>query len=251
VSNTTGGAIGVLSDGIDGSTGLSSSNGIRASTINTTTTVNNQTNYGILCQNTNRMTIRDTNVFSTGGTGTVGCHSQNGGFLDLRTSTISGSTYDISRGSTGTLLLGFTDLVNSTTDGNGFLTTVDSNNMSFGLSYGSSTSSVVYLLPGTSDKNNVPTDPTGAGIPFVQNSVIVNCIMKVVKPITAGSIQIHIHKNDIFTTPIFTGTLDSTHQKVIITGKSETFLSTDEMIIQATFTGTHPANQLLVIVGQY
>ncbi len=251
VTNTTGGTIGVLSDGIDGSTGISSSNAIRACSVNTNTSINNQINYGILCQNSNRMTIRDTNVFSTGGTGTVGCHSENGGFLDLRTSTISGSTYDISRNPTGTLLLGFTDLVNSTSNGNGFLTSVDSNSLSYGLIYSNNTSGICYLLPGTSDKNSVPSLPVG--IPFVQNSIVINCIMKVINPITTGSIIINIYKNNIINIPIFSGTLDSSNQKVSIINKSETFTSIDEIIIQVNFgiTNIQPANQLIVIVGQY
>jgi hypothetical protein len=252
---------------------FSSSNAIRASTINVTMGNTGGTGCGIIVNGPNHFTCRDTNIFSTGPTGYVngntGSHfigaivnTPNGstGNLELRTSTLNASTFDVARPN-GRLTLGFTDLLNSSTDGNSFNVTTKASSTAYALT-GNFTSGTLYLIPGTVNVTDAPT--YAYSIPFDQNTIVINSVIQYTGPqLTTQTITVNIHKNTTTSPAVYAITFNSASPNSLISGstykykevaynKSSTFLyPNDTLIMEVTITGNINKGILSVQLGEY
>lgn len=255
-------AYGVLSNGItDTSTYITSSNSVRASTINVNLGSTGSTGIGVFVNTNNNFSCRDTNIFANGPTGYTGntgtyivgasvdVPNGNAGYLQLNTCTLSGATYDIARPSNDLVLTGFTNLVHSTTDGNSFSVATQPNIISY-LLKGNFTGTH-YMVPGSLPFNDAPNTPYS--IPIDQNMVIIGYNLQYTGTISnTDTITINVCKNNIDTilqTYTFNSTNYTTPAK--ITNKSATFLSTDSLIIEVVVSGTINNSILLVQLTQY
>jgi hypothetical protein len=215
---------------------VSSSDAIRGSTINASGTTNDV--RGILSNGANRFSCRDTNVYASGtspGGDAVAIETIDpAGILQMKTSTLSGTTYDIAR-PIGQILLQATDLVHGTTDGNSFDTSTNPSNVSFGL-VGNISTGTKQLIPGTISN----ADLTGANFltPFYQTTVVIRATFKVnIALVSPQVVTFNLYKNSSANPPFMTATLNSTTSSVIITNISETFTTSDSLIVNATVSG--------------
>jgi hypothetical protein len=199
---------GILSGGIS-STVYSSSNAIRATTVNVYTAGTGKTR-GVLVNNTNRFTVRDTNIYA-GITGNlsypsmdiIGCEVNDPGatgILELRSSTIFGYTgatagltgCDISQTS-GQIILASTDLYNETANGNSFTVTVAPQTTYMGL-YGTSfaVSTTYNLAPGMVSINSA----ISSTIPIYFNkTTLINGLSITINGSFTGTVEYNIYKN--------------------------------------------------------
>jgi len=240
----------------------SSSQAVRASTVNVTLNGSGSTGCGIYLNNSNRFSSRDVNYYCRGNTGTnttYGCLSDvNGGgvtgYLEVRNCTIGGDTYDTGRLG-GVLSLAFTDLVHTMTDGNSFSITPEASNQSYTLTGNRTSTNQTYnLLPGSVDKSTANLLAGGIQLPFTANTIVLNSIFKATRALTgAETAVLDIHKNSTAIAPLATFTLNSTTQQIIITNKSINFLVTDSMLLQLTLSGfgNNDTTTFFLILGQY
>lgn len=207
-------------------TGFTSSSTVRASTINVSASGGGN-KRGVNINGPNRFSCRDTIIYATGPTGTniVGVEtSATGCYADLRSCTISGLTYDVNR-LNGTMLIGFTDLVNNNANGNSFSTVVESGNIIYGL-YGN-INGTLYLVPGTLAANTLPTLPFYTS--FSQNVIITSMIVNYSAPLSVGQTLIfNIYKNTD-PSPSLSVTLNSTSNRVIVKDKSISLTANDSI----------------------
>jgi hypothetical protein len=211
-------AYGILSNGTTSNTLIAnSSNAVRASTVNVNLGSTGSTGYGIFVNANNRFTCRDTNVFAKGPTGydgNTGTHIIGGvveapsgstGFLDLKCSTFSGSTYDINR-LNGQIQLGFTDLVHNNANTNGFSVVTESSTTTFGVIGDLKANTTYNLVPGTIKEADLPA--TAFEIPITQNMILFIGTVRFTGTIGAGvTVSLHIHKN-LSATPSYVITLN-------------------------------------------
>lgn len=259
-------AFGIVSSGsTPNNINVTSSNSVRACTVNVNLGSTGSTGCGILVNGNNIFSCRDTNIYASGPTGYTGnggthiagvCSDvPNGstGGLNLYTSTVYGATYDVARPSGDLMLLGFTNLINSTTDGNSFSTGVQASATTYSLTGNFSTGTNYYLIPGTQAVNNAQT--TSYGVPVDQGTIIISVLMKFTGTIAGGeSLVVNIYKNSIVSTPEFTYTFTSADGPAytkIITNKSITFKSNDEIIVNVLPNNNFNQATLLVRLNQY
>ena len=251
VSSTQLSCIGIWSTGAS-STAYTASDAVRACSITITSASTSSSAIGILVSGgTNRLSVRDVNIL-VGGSGTqntgVAINSA-GGILQIRSSSISGGAYDITRNN-GRLILQATDLVNSTTDGRGFETSVNANSMSFGV-VGNIASGTTYLLPGTTNRNDHPTVPFN--IRFAQKCVVYQMVFTSLAGLDVGhSTVIHLHKNSIATTQFVSSQITNTVSSVITSNFSQTFSTNESLIVQLNVNSNiGGANPLLATISLY
>lgn len=195
-----------------------SSNAIRASTINVRSTGGGVTR-GIYVTGDNLFTIRDTNVYASGIGGSAlnigGCETTNANaVLQLRTSTISGTAevgttaFDISR-TNGTILIALSDLVNENANGKSFTCSVTPQTYFFGLIGNPSADTTYYLLPGILPIGSVSTS-SAYPITFQQNLSVISIYMKFTGTLNVGvSMTFTIYKNNVATGLTLTLTSDT------------------------------------------
>lgn len=198
---------GIHSSGTTSATSTSS-NAIRASTINVRSTGSGIAR-GIYVSGDNLFTIRDTNVYASGIGGSAlnvgGCETTNANaILQLRTSTISGTAeagttaFDISR-TNGTILVGLSDLVNENANGKSFTCSVTPQTYFFGLIGNPSTDTTYYLVPGILPIASVSVS-SAYPITFQQNLSVIGMYMKFTGTLnTDVSMTFTIYKNNIAT----------------------------------------------------
>jgi hypothetical protein len=245
-------AYGVLSAG-SSTLVATSADAIRGSTINVTSAGTSGAKRGIYVAGSNRLSLRDTNVYVTGtGTNHVAAEVNDpSGILFVRTSTLNGTTYDIAR-PVGTLTLHATDLTNSTTDGNSFTVAIDPNMLTFSVVGNINSAGTHYLIPGTLNFNDLIT--TAYLIPFSQKIIIFSGIFRARTTLPAGvTATFNLYKNTVLPANLFmTAQINNGTNQVIISNKSETFTPSDFLIVQfitsANSIGTNP---MYVTLGVY
>jgi hypothetical protein len=257
-------AYGVLSGGTTSNVLVNtSSNVIRAATINVNLGSTGSTGCCLMVSGPNRTTCRDSNFFANGPTGYSGdtgtfisacCIDTpvgNTGAIGLYSSTVSGATYDVARKNGNIILFGFTDLVNSTTNGNSFSVATQSAIQSFGLSGNFNSSSTHYLIPGLSSIGDAPT--SDYFIAFDQSVIILSVIANwqgIAIPV-GETITISIHKDSSANPALYTNVLNSTISNIIDTSRSVTFRSADKMIIKVVVSGGIGKGTLLMTLTEY
>lgn len=256
-------AYGVLSSGTTSNvTKLTSSNAIRASTINVNLGSTGSTGCALLVSGSNLTTCRDCNFFANGPTGysgdtgthIMGCCINspigNTGSIGLYSSTLSGATYDIAKENGNIFLLGFSDLANNTTNGNSFNVVTQANAQAYGIAGNFNSSGTYFLVPGSISVGDAPT--TAYSVTYDQNLVIIGVIINWQGVAIPGgqTITVDIYKNSVGT-PLYTGTLNSTTSSIIDRSKSFTIFSTDTILIRVSISGSIGKGILVVTVAQY
>jgi hypothetical protein len=201
---------GALSSGVSATT-FSATDAIARTTINVISS-SSGASRGVYVDGANRFTVRETNIYARGtGTNIIGFESNNASAVTaIRTSTVSGTLYDVNR-SLGTMLIGGTDLVNNTANGNSFTATQAPASFSFGTINGLGTNRRYYMLTGTipvgqlvNEAKTNPYDPLNAlPVPVTQVSLIIAVTMAYQPALPVGtSITLNIYKNSSLTPEI-------------------------------------------------
>jgi hypothetical protein len=207
---------------------------------------------GILVDGPNRLTIRDVIVSATGtGTDIIGVQTTSavnqGSFIELKTSTIFGTTYDIQR-LRGNIQLAATDLSNANASTLGFSMNIQTTNIFYSIT-GSIGNGTHYLLPGTSLYSNL--NATVFGSQFAQRGVAYEMKFAASAALTgADSFILTLYKNTVGT-PIATLTLNSANQSVLVNNFSVTFSSSDSLIVEMISSGTIGNNPITGVISIY
>ena len=265
-STTTGSPtiIGVRSAGTS-STAYSPPNAIQRSTINVISSSQGITR-GILVSGANRFAVRDIVVYARGsGLSIIGVETTNASAVfEAKTSTLGGTStgigaaaYDIDRTS-GTILIGSTDLLNNNASGNSFKPTQAPASFQFGVVNSLATNHRYYLLPGTTLATNLiseaKTNPYASAkafpVIFSQPSTIIEINITYTETLAAGQkVAFYIYKNNT-TPPVMTLELNQGENTKLMTSQSVSFNINDSM--QATLettgnpSGSYPAFSALV-----
>lgn len=252
--------VGALSAGTS-STSYSAANAIQRTTLNVISSSSGITR-GIYVNGPNRFAVRDIVVYARGtGTNIIGVEVNSGSAVcEIKTSTVSGTLYDVNRAS-GTLVIGATDLLNNTANGNSFTPTQAPATFQYGILNSLASNTRYYLVPGTNLGSNLTSETVGTSytyansfpFPFDQPSLIINVSISYTETIpTGGSLTFKVYKNTS-TTPVLSLTLNEGEQKKLLTTQSVSFAAGDT--IQTTLevvgnpTGTPAA--FAAIVGYY
>jgi hypothetical protein len=225
---------GVQSSGISALT-TSSSSSIRGSTVNVVST-GIFPGRGIIVNGPNYFLIRDTIVFSTGtGIDHVACETNTSlSILNIKTSTVNGTTYDLLE-TLGNLVLSTTDLVNHTAPLS-FHTGIEPAITYFGLLGFPGGNLTYYLPPGIIPIASVSTI-TPYTFTFIQTIIIFSISVTFSGTINLGdSIIFSIYKNNVITGLTITLTSISS-STVNLDNVGVTFLSTDIIDVRLTTIG--------------
>ena len=266
---------------------LLSSNAVRGSTINVTSSTTGRIR-GCYFEGPLQFVMRDTNVFAEGPTNVIGVETTNtGSFIAIKTSSISGKGptggtgqyHDITQPALTTtdpavLQLSSTDLIQADSNGNGFTVNTEPAHIYFILGAelvftGSggidpTSNGTYYLVPGTSipkfskyvaplyGANSIPS------IPFVQRVIIFEVIVSSSQDIPAGAtITIKLYKTTIhgaigvqvLDTLVLTNA-SAPSFTIKLQNKSATFnASTDLLVVQCATSGTVLTAGTNIIVG--
>ena len=185
--------IGVRSNGVS-STNYTAVNAIQRTSINVISSSTGITR-GILVGGSNRIAVRDIVIYARGtGTDIIGLETTNASaYVEIKTSTVSGVLYDINR-TLGTIMVGFTDLLNNRANGNSFSVVTESSSTFFGVLGNPNANTTYYLVPGTFNINSLPT--SAFQIPIIQNTILFSGVIRFTGTIpVGGSVSLHIHKN--------------------------------------------------------
>jgi hypothetical protein len=236
---------GMLSDGtsVNPKT-YASSDTVRATSINVNvpnTGCTGCTIRGIYVNNECRFTTRDTNIYTYGPTGpngsnvTIGVETTNSNsYVSLKTSSVYGTTQDIAR-TQGSLLLSFTDLINSNAGTSGFIVGTEPSSINFGFLGNPSANTTYNLAPGTLPIGNLPTGIFQ--IPISQNFILFAGTIYFSGTIGIGvSITLDVYKNTD-PLPVFSITLLTSQKFNTNTSTSVTFTTADYYYVQVTTVG--------------
>ena len=173
-STGTNSIVGVLAPGTS-STVYSTPNAIQRSTINVSSSGTGIVR-GIHTTGINRFAVRDI-VVNAIGTNAIGATAtQTTAVLEIKTSTIGGTLYDIEQPNMASdiepvIRLSATDLANSNANANGFSTGMEPAHLFFTVKGNfNQANSTHYLTPGTAQYADTSTTPVG--IPFVQSPIV-------------------------------------------------------------------------------
>jgi hypothetical protein len=202
--------IGLNSAGTSATT-FTSSDAIARSTVNVISS-STGISRGVYINGANRFTVRESVVWARGtGTNVVGIETNNASAVcEIKTSTINGTLYDVNR-RLGTMIVGATDLVNNTANGNSFTASQSPASFSFGTIGGLATNRRYYMLTGTVVSNQLtneakanPYDPTLAlPVPVTQVSLIIAVTMSYQPALPVGTaVSLLIYKNSSVTPEI-------------------------------------------------
>lgn len=267
VSSTSGDstfAYGIYGDGTSTNPkSFQTSSAIRACTVNCT---GNVTGAIRSCYFTGALqfSARDT-IFYANGSGSaanvIGVESTNSGsFIILKTSSVSGSTYDIRQPSglspsTYVIQLNATDLINGTAASNGFTVNTDPNHLLF-TSVGNWGASTHYMTPGTIAYNQLSATPIG--IPFIQRIIVFGALITCQPPLlNSDSVTVTLYKSSspsVLGTSFATLTANTTNgSSVRIENVSSTFNPvTDYLQVQITTTNlTNSGTTIMVYLPVY
>ena len=260
--------VGVLSDGVSAppTTNYTTSYAIQRSSINVSSSssaTGATGSYGIYVPNANHFAIRDSAVYVKGtGSSLVGVGTQNANaYCELKTSTVDGATNDISQTS-GTMLLGFTDLFNSTANSLGFSVACQTNTVIFGASSGKqgtvevgtfSSNTTYNLVLGTYPEVSIETGSTNISYISINQKCLLRSILfqysvSLSSPVSLATLTLNIYRYRSSTaTLVYTNVLSSassttpnSHPYVSDISTSITFLTTDYYYLQLVTNGTAP-----------
>jgi hypothetical protein len=240
--------IGALSGGTS-STAYSSPNAIQRTTLNVISSSTGVTR-GILVSGANRFAVRDIVVYARGtGTDIIGVETTNASaYAEIKTSTISGTLYDINR-TAGDILIGFTDLRNNKANGNSFSVVTESSTTTFATVGNPSGNSTYYLVPGTSTINQLPTSPFEVPVP--QNMILFVATIRYSGTIGAGvSVSMHIHKNG-GASPVYTLALTTGQTSKVDQTKSVDFSQGDTYHVEFITVGNPSSGNFTATLGFY
>jgi hypothetical protein len=194
--------VGMLSAGSSATT-YSASDAIRSCTVSVDASSSGPIR-GLYVTGSNWFSSRDTN-YNVRGTGSniVGVETTNAGsYASLKHSTVRGgngeaTNYDINR-SAGTILLGSTDLVNNSANGNSFSTTTEGAITQYGITGNVQNGTTYYLVPGYSTVNQLPI--SRFPIPVTQNMIMFSGTFQSGIAVPVGqSVKLSVYKNDVLT----------------------------------------------------
>ena len=196
--------VGMLSAGTSATT-YSASDAIRSCTVSVDASSSGPVR-GLYLTGSNWFSSRDTN-YNIRGTGAdiVGVETTNAGsYASLKHSTVRGgdhlvapTNYDINR-TAGTILLGSTDLVNNSANGNSFSTTTEGAITQYGITGNVQNGTTYYLVPGYSTVNQLPT--ARFPIPVTQNMIMFSGTFQSGIAVPTGqSVKLSVYKNDVLT----------------------------------------------------
>ena len=183
-----------------------------------------------------QFSVRDTVIFAngSGGSDTIGVETTNtSSFIIIKTSTVSGSTYDIKQPSglsvdNSGIQLCATDLINANAGSTGFRVNVETASIIFSLTRqsGNIGNDTHYLLPGTVDYNSLSQVPLG--IAFSQNTIIFSGILTAITDAMTGTATIDLFNSSSLTTlsnpvPFATIVVGNTNKVAVFNNKSSTF----------------------------
>ena len=243
---------------------FSAPNAIQRSTINVISSSTGVTR-GILISGANRFAVRDIVVHARGtGTNIVGVETTDAGaFFDSKTTTISGTLYDINQ-TAGTLQLGFTDLVNNNANGNGFAVSTEPSHLLFVLgpqvnysgqgSIEPTPAGTYYLSPGTSVANFASLV---IGIPFPQRVIVFDGVVSSTVAIPAGvTVTVGMYKSsspNVLGTLFKSTTLNSSNQNVIINNFATTFETNEYFQARCVISGGSltAGTNICIAIGLY
>ena len=197
--------IGVLSAGTS-STAYNPANAIQRCTINVISS-STGISRGILVSGPNRFAVRDIVVYARGtGTNIIGGETTDASaVLEIKTSTIGGTSHDIDR-TLGTILLGATDLLNNDANGNSFSVTQAPASFQYGVTGSLATNRRYYLVAGTSTTGSLTNEAVGSpyssakAFPIVltQSSTVIELSITYTETLTSGqSVTFSIYKNNV------------------------------------------------------
>ena len=196
--------VGMLSAGSSATT-YNPSDATRGSTVNVDASSSGIVR-GLYVTGSNWFGIRDTNI-NTNGTSSniVGVETTNAGsFASLKASTVRGGNHltqplnhDINR-TAGNILLGSTDLVNNSANGNSFSLTTEGAITQYGTTGNAQSGTTYFLVPGYSTINNLPT--SRFPIPVTQNMIMFSGTFQSGIAVPTGhSVKLSVYKNDAIT----------------------------------------------------
>lgn len=187
---------------------------------------------GIYNTGTSYFSMRNSNVSCSGQGTHIAIRNNSTGYLSVKNCMLNGITNDISRVSGNLSIIG-TDLVNSLTDGNGF--SGKCSIVSLGMS-GITIAATKYLAPGNLSFGDLLSIPYNIYFP---NICIVNSISIFTTTLFSGSwsIALSFYKNSTSNTPFLTSTLNASTLINRVSNLTQTFLTTDCLIIKTTLTG--------------
>jgi hypothetical protein len=202
--------IGLNSSGTSATT-FASSDAIARSTVNLISS-STGLSRGVYINGANRFTVRESVVYARGtGTNIVGVETNDASAVcEIKTSTINGLLYDVNR-TLGIMIVGSTDLVNNTANGNSFTPSQSPASFSFGTIGGLATNHRYYMLTGTIPANQLtseakanPYDPAKAlPVPVTQVSLIIAVTMSYQPALPVGTaVSLFIYKNSSLTPEI-------------------------------------------------
>ena len=196
--------VGMLSAGTSATT-YNPSDATRGSTVNVDASSSGIVR-GLYVTGSNWFGIRDTNINTTGtNSNIVGVETTNAGsFASLKASTVRGGdhltqplNHDINR-TAGNILLGSTDLVNNSANGNSFSLTTEGAITQYGTTGNAQSGTTYFLVPGYSTINNLPT--SRFPIPVTQNMIMFSGTFQCGSAVPTGhSVKLSVYKNDAIT----------------------------------------------------
>jgi hypothetical protein len=237
VTSTAAGAntiLGVRSAGTS-STAYSSPNAIQRTTLNVVS-AGTGPNRGILVSGPNRFAVRDIVVFVRGaGSNLVGVETTHASAVaEIKTTTISGTTYDINQ-TAGSIVISSTDLVNHSANGNSFTTVTAVPATVYGVTKNINQLTTRYLLPGNTDYAN--TETTAVGVPMTQAAIIFEMGLYASSTLpTSAVITINLYRNTVGT-PFMTGALNNGTQSLVVNNTSQSFAVGDRLIVEMVTSG--------------
>jgi hypothetical protein len=222
--------VGLLSSGSSATT-YNASDAVRSCTISVDASSSGIVR-GLYVTGSNWFSSRDTN-YNIRGTGSniVGVETTNAGsYASLKHSTVRGgngeaTNYDINR-TAGEILLGSTDLVNNSANGNGFSVTTEGAITHFGTTGNFTNGTTYYLVPGFVKQGDLPTSTFG--IPVTQNMILFSGTFQSSSAIPVGnSVKLTAYKNnaatDMSMTIVAGATLASNTTQSVDFDKGDTF----------------------------
>jgi len=186
----------------------------------------------------------------TGGTTDgVGVETTNAlSVAELRTSTIGGTSADINRTS-GTIQMGFTDLLNSNSNGNSFSTTTEPSNIIFGVIGNLGSNQTYQLVPGTVTLGSLPAAPFE--FPFTQDVIVISTLIKFTGTIGAGvTVSLHLHLNGS-PIPSIVVTLNQGETQKVNNTTSIVCKTGDTIHVEAVTAGNPGNGTFLGVIGLY
>lgn len=256
--------IGVRSAGTS-STTYSTPNAIQRSTINVISS-SQGSSRGILVSGANRFAVRDIVVYARGtGADIIGVETTNASAVfESKTSTLGGSStgvgasaHDINR-TTGTILLGTTDLLNNDANGNSFSVVQAPASYQFGVINSLSSNQRYYLIPGTTTTGNLTSEAKANifnsakafPIVFTQSSTVIEINITYTETISTGqAVTFYIYKNNT-APPVMSLTLNPGENTKSLSTQSVNFNTNDtlEATIETTGNpaGSYPAFSAIV-----